>query len=172
MDEPTAESGKTRVSWLSCLLIYSSFRSKPLDKTILGEHPEAKVVILTMYRQDRYVFEAIKAGARGYMLKDADASALIDTVRRVADGETLLNAEMAASVLDEFKKVKEELPSDPDHPGFGFPTWSRLVYAGDGLWASEEDMYNPARDAGRVIKEWRAAGGEFVSRELAHMESR
>ena len=50
--------------------------------------------------------------------------------------------------------------------------WTRLVYAGDGLWSSEEDMYNPARDAGRVIKEWRAAGGEFVSRELAHMESR
>ncbi|MEZ4630500.1 MAG: response regulator transcription factor [Deinococcales bacterium] len=85
-------------------------------KTILGEMPEAKVIILTMYRQDRYVFEAIKAGARGYMLKDSDASDLIDTVRRVAQGEMLLSAEMAASVLDEFKKVKEEMPSSPEHP--------------------------------------------------------
>lgn len=63
-------------------------------------------------------------------------------------------------------------PTDPQHPGFGFPTWTRLIYAGDGLWSSEEDMYNPARDAGRVIKEWQAAGGEFVSSEQVQMESR
>jgi DNA-binding NarL/FixJ family response regulator len=81
-------------------------------QAILGEFPEAKVIILTMYRQDRYVFEAIKAGARGYMLKDADSSELIGAIRRVAEGETLLGAEMAASILDEFKKVKEELPSE------------------------------------------------------------
>ncbi len=85
-------------------------------KTILEENPDANVVILTMYRQDRYVFEAIKAGARGYMLKDSDGDKLIDMVTRVAGGETLLNAEMAASVLDEFKKVKEELPKNSDHP--------------------------------------------------------
>ena len=84
-------------------------------KTILDEYPAAKVIILTMYRQDRYVFEAIKAGARGYMLKDADANDLISAIRRVAEGETLLNAEMAASILDEFSKVKE-VPEHPEHP--------------------------------------------------------
>ncbi len=84
-------------------------------KTILDELPAAKVIILTMYRQDRYVFEAIKAGARGYMLKDADANDLIGAIRRVAEGETLLNAEMAASILDEFNKVKE-VPEHPEHP--------------------------------------------------------
>ena len=85
-------------------------------KAILGEQPDSKVIILTMYRQDRYVFEAIKAGARGYLLKDSDANVLINAIRRVADGETLLSAEMAASVLDEFKKVKEEMPMHPEHP--------------------------------------------------------
>ena len=85
-------------------------------KTILAEYPEARVIILTMYRQDTYVFEAIKAGARGYMLKDADANDLIDAIRRVYAGETLLNAEMASSILDEFKKVKEDqLPEHPEH---------------------------------------------------------
>ncbi|HET8984976.1 MAG TPA: response regulator transcription factor [Trueperaceae bacterium] len=83
-------------------------------KAILAEMPDAKVIILTMYRQDRYVFEAIKVGARGYMLKDADSNDLIGAIRRVAAGETLLNAEMAAEILDEFKKVGE-LPSHPDH---------------------------------------------------------
>lgn len=83
-------------------------------KAILAEQPEAKVIVLTMYRQDRYVFEAIKAGARGYMLKDSGAGDLIDAIRRVASGETLLNAEMAASILDEFHQLGE-LPVHPDH---------------------------------------------------------
>ena len=84
-------------------------------KAILAEQLDAKVIILTMYRQDTYVFEAIKVGARGYLLKDADANDLIDAIKRVADDETLLNAEIAASILNEFKKVKEELPEHPDH---------------------------------------------------------
>ena len=84
-------------------------------KAILAEQPETKVIILTMYRQDTYVFEAIKVGARGYLLKDADADDLISAIKRVADGETLLNAEMAASILGEFKKVKEAVPDNLDH---------------------------------------------------------
>ena len=61
-------------------------------------------------------------------------------------------------------------PTDRSHPGFGFPVFTRLVYAGDGLWSSEEDCYNPARDAGRVLKEWRAAGGKFATAEQVHMK--
>ncbi|MFQ5697616.1 MAG: nuclear transport factor 2 family protein [Myxococcota bacterium] len=63
-------------------------------------------------------------------------------------------------------------PYDSDGRPFGFPTWSRIVYAGGGLWASEEDVYNPARDAGRAIRAWRAAGGRFESPEVVKMESR
>ncbi len=84
-------------------------------KDILAEWPEAKVIILTMYRQDTYVFEAIKVGARGYLLKDADANDLIESIRRVSEGETLLNADMAASILDEFKRVKEVTPEHSEH---------------------------------------------------------
>ncbi len=83
-------------------------------KAILAEFPEAKVIILTMYRQDRYVFEAIKVGARGYLLKDSDANVLVDAIRRVADGEALLNAGMAAEILDEFRKTSE-IPRHPEH---------------------------------------------------------
>jgi len=83
-------------------------------KAILAEEPNANVIILTMYRQDTYVFEAIKVGARGYMLKDSDANDLIEAIHKVAAGETLLNPEMANSILDEFKKVKQ-LPEHPEH---------------------------------------------------------
>lgn len=83
-------------------------------KEILGEWPEARVIILTMYRQDRYVFEAIKVGARGYLLKDSGADDLVAAVRKVAEGETLLSPELAASILDEFHKFSD-LPSHPEH---------------------------------------------------------
>jgi hypothetical protein len=63
-------------------------------------------------------------------------------------------------------------PFKPDGTPYQFPTWTRLVYGGDGLWASEEDVYNPARDAPTVIKDWIAAGGRFESGERVHMTHR
>jgi ketosteroid isomerase-like protein len=63
-------------------------------------------------------------------------------------------------------------PTDPDGESFGFPTWTRLVYGGNGKWASEEDVYNPSRDAPGVLKAWREAGGEFASAELSKMRHR
>ncbi len=63
-----------------------------------------------------------------------------------------------------------EHPTDPSQPGFGFPSWTRLVYAGGGRWKSEEDVYNPSRDAPAVIKAWREAGGRFESPELSKMK--
>ena len=42
-------------------------------------------------------------------------------------------------------------PTDPSGEPFWFPNWTRLVYAGDGLFSSEEDIYNPNRDAPGVV---------------------
>jgi DNA-binding NarL/FixJ family response regulator len=81
-------------------------------QAILEIDPNARVIMITMYRQDRYVFEAVKAGARGYILKDADASTLLDAIQRVASGEALLDPELAQSVLDDFRDKKEMLPSE------------------------------------------------------------
>jgi len=61
-------------------------------------------------------------------------------------------------------------PRGADGTPFRFPTWTRLVYGHDGLWASEEDCYNPARDAPRVFKAWIDAGGKPESRELVKMK--
>jgi hypothetical protein len=60
-------------------------------------------------------------------------------------------------------------PFDAGGTPFRFPTWTRLVYGRDGLWQSEEDVYNPARDAPRVFKAWVEAGGKPESRELVKM---
>jgi hypothetical protein len=56
-------------------------------------------------------------------------------------------------------------PFDAGGRPFSFPSWTRLVYGRAGLWASEEDVYNPARDAPRVFKAWVEAGGTPLTRE-------
>jgi hypothetical protein len=61
-------------------------------------------------------------------------------------------------------------PTDPEGPSFGFPTWTRLVYGGHGLWKSEEDIYNPVRDAAPTIKAYMKAGGKFAAREKVEMK--
>jgi hypothetical protein len=63
-------------------------------------------------------------------------------------------------------------PFATDDCPFQFPNWTRLVYGGDGLWKSAEDVYNPARDAPRVLKAWIAAGGRFESHEQVAMKHR
>jgi len=61
-------------------------------------------------------------------------------------------------------------PTDPHGEPFQFPSWTRLLYAGDGLFSYEEDVYNPMRDANRVVAGWIAAGGEFESPMLVDMK--
>ena len=74
---------------------------------IVEADPTMRVIILTMYRQDRYVFEAIKAGARGYLLKDVDQDDLVGAIRAVSRGEALINPSLAASLLDEFRRLSQ-----------------------------------------------------------------
>jgi DNA-binding NarL/FixJ family response regulator len=74
---------------------------------IVEADPGQRVIILTMYRQDRTVFEAIKAGARGYLLKDVDEQELVDAIRAVARGEALINPSLAANLLDEFRRLSQ-----------------------------------------------------------------
>ena len=74
-------------------------------RRIMQQDNPPAIIILTMSRYDDYVFEAIKAGARGYFLKDSDASELIKAVRSVAEGETILEPELAQRVLQEFRRM-------------------------------------------------------------------
>lgn len=73
--------------------------------------PDVKIIILTMYRVDNFIFEAIKAGASGYLLKEVEMADLISAVRSVAAGEAVLDPALADKVLEEFrikKPVKRE----------------------------------------------------------------
>jgi len=74
---------------------------------IVEANPSARVIILTIYRRDDYVFEAIKAGARGYLLKDIDEQDLIAAIRAVHQGDALINSSLAVRLLDEFRRISQ-----------------------------------------------------------------
>lgn len=74
---------------------------------IVENNPSVRVIMLTIYRRDRYVFEAIKAGARGYLLKDVDEGELLEAIRAVHRGEALINPGLATKLLDEFRHLSQ-----------------------------------------------------------------
>lgn len=69
---------------------------------ILSAYPDARVIMLTTFDYDDYVFESIKAGAAGYVLKDLPAEELAATIRRVAQGEPFIQPSIASKLLMEF----------------------------------------------------------------------
>lgn len=75
--------------------------------------PEAKVIILTTFDRDDYVFRGVRAGALGYLLKDTPAEKLIDTIRRVHRGEVFIQPEIASRALREMVRPQSASPLEP-----------------------------------------------------------
>jgi two-component system response regulator DegU len=63
--------------------------------------PEARIIILTTFGRDEYVFQGIRSGAVGYLLKDAPADDLVQTIRLVHAGEVFIQPEIASRLLRE-----------------------------------------------------------------------
>jgi DNA-binding NarL/FixJ family response regulator len=69
---------------------------------IRAKHPDVRVVVLTTYADDESVFAALRAGARGYLTKDAGAEEISRAIFRVAAGEAMLDPAVQARLLDRF----------------------------------------------------------------------
>jgi two-component system, NarL family, response regulator LiaR len=72
------------------------------------ELPEVKIVIVTVSDQDDDLFEAIKSGAEGYLLKDMSEQQLERTLQAIAAGEPALSSGLATRILDEFARLSRE----------------------------------------------------------------
>jgi len=82
-------------------------------RRIVGRNPHIGVIVLTMFEDEESVFAALKAGARGYVLKDADRGILLEAIRAVARGEALLGSSVARRVLEQFAQVSSPAPESP-----------------------------------------------------------
>ena len=82
-------------------------------KLIKAEMPDIRIVMLTTSEEDEDLFDAIKYGASGYLLKNTNAKELMNMLTDLENNETLLSSGLAAKLLREFKHNNE---SDPAHP--------------------------------------------------------
>jgi DNA-binding NarL/FixJ family response regulator len=77
-------------------------------RRIKEEMPQVSVVMVTMHENPDYLFEAVKAGAAGYVLKDASGERLLGAVRRTLEGESPLNQELAMRLLVRLARERGE----------------------------------------------------------------
>jgi DNA-binding NarL/FixJ family response regulator len=73
-------------------------------RRLTAAHPETRVLILTTFGLDGYVYESLRAGASGFMLKDAPPEEIVGAVRIVARGEALLAPAVTRAVIEEFAR--------------------------------------------------------------------
>jgi len=79
-------------------------------RRILAADPEARVLVLTTFDLDEYVYEALRAGASGFVLKDDPPEQLLEAVRTVASGEALLSPAITKRVIREFTRMARPSP--------------------------------------------------------------
>ena len=77
-------------------------------RRIRAEDSVVKFIVLTTFDTDEYIFDAIEAGAKGYLLKDASREDLFEAVRAVHRGESLIQPGVAARVLDRFAQLSHQ----------------------------------------------------------------
>jgi DNA-binding NarL/FixJ family response regulator len=80
-----------------------------------GEGP--RILVLTTFDLDEYVYDALRAGASGFLLKDVTAERLFDAVRVVAAGEALLAPAVTRRLISEFARLRPVRPNRPDAAG-------------------------------------------------------
>jgi DNA-binding NarL/FixJ family response regulator len=121
-----AENGRQALLLCSRLrpdLILMDVRMPEMDglaatKEVKQRYPQTSVMMLTMHENPDYLLEAMKAGAAGYVLKDAPQEEIIEAVRRIRNGESPLDPELAARLLrrlaseGEMRKGKQDPRAD------------------------------------------------------------
>ncbi len=84
-----------------------------LGTKMFKEHfPQVKVVILTTFRDDEYITQALKNGARGYILKSQPADSIVEGLRAVSKGHLVLEQDVAESISSQLKEKNNFRPED------------------------------------------------------------
>src|SRR5271154_5917236 len=97
--------------------------------------PSTQILVLTTLDDDETVFEAVRAGAQAYLLKDADEDELLETIRALRRGESRLTPQIARKVMDQFRR-----PADSAERGSGGGTRWEAAAMSDKLNEKEEKV--------------------------------
>src|SRR5215211_8493390 len=91
-------------------------------RKIKAEMPKTSVMMVTMHENPDYLFEAVKAGAAGYVLKDASGERILGAVRRTLEGESPLNQELAMRLLVRLARESSDGSEGASGEGSGAPS--------------------------------------------------
>ena len=76
-------------------------------KTIKREFPHIGIIALTMYDEQQYIFDLVRAGATGYLLKDTDSAQIVAAIQAIYRGESLIHPSVASKILAEFSLMSQ-----------------------------------------------------------------
>lgn len=122
-------------------------------RMLLRDNEAVSVIILTMYPQDEYVFQALKAGAKAYLLKDTRSKKLLEVIRTVNTGQAVISPEMTTRLLNEFRQLANK--DDEEQPKYQALTPQErkiLTLVADG--ASNKDIATELNLSERTIKNY------------------
>ena len=134
-------------------------------RKIKQEMPETSVMMVTMHENPDYLFEAVKAGAAGYVLKDASGERLLSAVRRTLEGESPLNQELAMRLL---KRLARESSREGGSGGTSREPPEDAPEEADG---EDDEPLTTRPVATRSGTHQAGSGGSAQSRGAAQIES-
>lgn len=111
----TGEEAISRAGELQPDLIVMDVQMPELDgieatRRIVSDSPNVRVLVVTMFEDDATVFRAMRAGARGYVLKGANYTEMLRAIRAVGGGEAIFSKEIAARLMDYFASARPAAP--------------------------------------------------------------
>jgi len=128
-EEALAMAGELRPDVILMDLRMPKMDGVEATRRLRASHPEIKVVVLTTYADDRSVIEALRAGALGYLTKDAGAEEIRQALQRVADGQASLDPAVQMHLIEAITTATDNLA--PDLPASALP---------DGLTPREAEV--------------------------------
>lgn len=134
---------------------------------IIAAHPEARVVILTTFDDDDYLYGALRAGASGFLLKSAEGDELVGAVRVVAGGEALLAPEVTKRVIEHVARLSPQAePNGLGETAGSTPGASTLDDAGEHVPSAEAIGDLSDREVEVLILMARGMSNQEIAAEL------
>ena len=107
-EEAVREANKKRPAVVLMDLQMPVLDGVAATRQLRSAQPDSKVIVLTTFDDDDYVFEGLRAGAVGYLLKDAPSEKLVEAIRAAARGESFLQPSVASKVIAEFTRLTDK----------------------------------------------------------------